>query len=369
MHGAGDLGRLIGWQRAVAVDSSSKARLAYAGALDAVWDAPCDSGHLFGRCHHKIAFELVTASFVDSVVGPWDPAAQCRPILELAPPEASSLDDVEGDTIYGPRLIAALRAIGAAAVSSTCCSDKAKAALSSLIGAHQRAMSACEHGYHHSHSDSLVAARAALWQAAGGDDETVLRYVKAYLPDSRLLAEALQALAAAAEERPAAALHARRLWPRVMDTVLDAAVADPDLFTTRMWGSYAESALIPNPVGRSRYLTIEGTDEPHSWRDLLAWSPQVDRWLDVISRSRMSIDHLVIAVGELEVDEQVEQGLRWIERIVSGEGSDCGDTFTLPEWLRERRIDLVSKEQVGRWQRIVDRLVLADDDRVADLTD
>lgn len=364
-----DPDRFVAMHHAVAVNSGTEARLAYARALDVVWAAPCDTEHLFGRCHHEIAFELVTASFVESVIGSWDPATWHRPMHRLDPPEASSLDGVDGDDIHAPRLVAALRATGAAAISSACCAHRATKALPWLIAAHQRAMTAHEYGYHHSHSDALVAARAALWQATDGDDETVLRYVAAYLSDSRVLAEALQAIAVAAEERPDAARHACRLWPRIMDIVLDAAQADPKLFTARTWGGAAESALIPNPGSRSRYLTVEIRGEPCPWRDLLAWSPQVDRWLDTISPSRRSVDHLVVAVGELDVAAQVEQGLRWIERIVSGDADGLAHTYTLPRWLRERRADLVGEGQLGRWQRIVDRLVVAGDDRVSDLAD
>jgi hypothetical protein len=74
----------------------------------------------------------------------------------------------------------------------------------------------------------------------------------------------------------------------------------------------------------------------------------------------MAIDHLVIAVRELNIVDQIEQGLRWIERIVAESGSNCASTFTLPEWLHERRADLVTD---------VDMLVVAGDSRVADLAD
>jgi hypothetical protein len=40
----------------------------------------------------------------------------------------------------------------------------------------------------------------------------------------------------------------------------------------------------------------------------------------------------------------------------------------MPEWLRERRPDLVTPDQIARWQRVVDLLVVAGDVRVADLT-
>ncbi|HZJ49674.1 MAG TPA: hypothetical protein VFF07_02215 [Actinomycetota bacterium] len=368
-QGADDVNELIELNRAVSVMGVSEVRLAYARALDAVWIAPCDTAHLHGRCHHRIALDLVTESFLDSVFGAWDSEAQRRPVVRLDPPEASSLDTVSGDDIYCPRLTPALRAMGAAAISSACCREDARVALRFLLAAHQRAMLAYEHGYHHSQSDSLVAARAALWQAIDKHDDVVLEYVRNYVSNARVLAEGLQALAAAAEERAKAGRHARRLWPIVMDVVLDAAEVNRELFAERTWGDYAEAALIPNPGAEWGYVTLEMGGEPYCWRDPLSWAPQVDRWLGAITRSRMSIDQLVIAVRDLDVADQVEQGLRWIERIVAESGANCASTFTLPEWLRERRADLVTNDHIGRWQRVVDLLFVAGDSRVADLAD
>jgi hypothetical protein len=257
MHGTDDVGELTELSRAISVRGASEARLAYARALDAVWAAPCDTAHLYGPCHHRIALDLVTESFLDSVIGPWDSELQRRSIVTLDPPAASSLDALNGDDIYARRLTPALRATGAAAISSTCCQDEARAALRSLLAAHQRAMLAYEHGYHHSQSDSLVAARAALWQAIDDRDDVVLQYVQSYIEHPRVLAEGLQAITAAAEERADAGEHARRLWPRIMDLVLDAAEANPQVFTERTWGDYAEADLIPNPAAEWHYLTIE----------------------------------------------------------------------------------------------------------------
>ena len=95
--------------------------------------------------------------------------------------------------------------MGSAAASQAYCNDAARPALESLLAAHQRGMLAFEHGYHHGHGDSLVAARAALWQAIDGRDDVVLAYIGRYLKNSRLLAEGLKAIAAAGEERPDAA--------------------------------------------------------------------------------------------------------------------------------------------------------------------
>lgn len=360
---------LMSLSRAVAVNGVKETRLFYSQSLDVVWNSPCDVEHLGGRCHHEIAFDLVIESLVPSRIGSWNNELQRRSIDELEPPEASSLDNLGGKEIIVGRLTSGIRALGSAAAVTSCVRERAREALASTLAAHQRAMLAHEHGYTHSDSDSLVAARASLRQAVVGHDELVLEYIRTYLPNPRMLSEGLRALNAAAEEQTDLGEQARRLWPTIIDLVLDAAEEDRELFDQRRWGDYAESSLIPNPTGNWGYLTAERSNDPQPWRDLLSWAPQVDRWLDTITRSRMSIDNLVIAVGELEITDQINQGLHWIERVVSNSGDSCATTFTLPEWLHERRPDLVSSDQVDAWMRIVDMLIVAGDRRVADLAD
>lgn len=360
--------RLIALNGAAAWGASNEARLAYARGLDVVWSAAC-STDLQGRCHHEVAIDVVEGSCRDCVLGPWDNDLQQRTIAQLDPPMVSSLAAIDGDRIIVRRLSAAIRAYGSAAISGACCRQHAQEALDILLAAHRRGMLAHEHGYHHSDSDSLIAARAALWQATDGRDRPLFDHVEAYLGDSRMLAEALRAINAAAEEQPEAAAEARRLWPSLMDLVLDVGADSPGVFTDRHWGDYALAELVPNPAYAWGYLTLELAGEPERWRDLLAWSSQVDRWLSVAAGNRKSIDALVIAVRELELADQVDTGLKWIEQIVQGGGNECVSTFTLPEWLHERRADLTTPEQEARWQRAVDLLVVSGDTRVADLAD
>lgn len=356
---------LIALNRALAWGASNEARLSYARNLDAVWSAPC-STDLQGRCHHREAWNLVEGACRDCVLVPWNKDHQRR-IIQLQPPILASLESIDADSIIVHRLSAALRACGAAAISNACCKDDAQKALDVLLAAHRRGMMAQEHGYHHSSSDSLIAARAALWQATNGRDRPLLEHIQAYMNDSRMITEALRATNAAAEESADAAATAKRLWPKLMDLVLDAGVGSAD-FDGRYWGDTALAALVPNPAYTWGYLTMELAGELERWRDLLAWSHQVNRWLSVAVGSRESIDALVVAVRELEIADQVDTGLKWIERIVQGEGN-CPRTFTLPEWLRERRADLATPEQRDRWQRIVDTLVVSGDTRLADLAD
>jgi hypothetical protein len=114
---------------------------------------------------------------------------------------------------------------------------------------------------------------------------------------------------------------------------------------------------------------LETIGEPYRWRDLTAWGPQVDRWCESTTGARMGVDHLVVAVRELDIPTQVDVGLKWIERTIQRAGGPIELTYTLPEWLRERRADLVNDEQKARWQRVVDLLVVAGDSRIADLAD
>jgi hypothetical protein len=155
-----------------------------------------------------------------------------------------------------------------------------------------------------------------------------------------------------------------------MDLVLDAyAGAGTDHNSRRRDDDSAFAALVPKPAYSWGYLTLEFVGEPEQWRDLVAWSQQVDRWLNVAVGSRESIDALVSAVRELEIKDQIETGLIWIERLVQRSRENSAYTFTLPEWLRELRAKLTTSEQETRWQRIVDALVVSGDMRVADLTD
>jgi hypothetical protein len=364
---ADDIECLVKLTRAVAVTGSNEARLAYARGLDAVWSERCDPTHLFGTCHHAIAFGLVTESFLRSRLGDWNVEAQRRSVVELDPPGVEGLASVEPEKILVRRLTPALRATGAAAASSACCAKAAYESLRSLLGAHRRGMLAHD-GYHHSHSDALVAARAALWQVATGRDELLLEHMSGLLTSSKVLAEALRAVCAAAEEHPNAGRAAQRLWPAIMDLVL-AAAESSGVLTERTWGDWADAALIPTPAGEWGYLTTELTGEPFRWRDLMSWTPQVERWLASTRASRTALVHLVIAVRELDVTDQVNHGLRWIEQAVERAGNGCASTDALPEWLRERRADVRGEDQTARWQRVVDLLVVAGDTRVSDLAD
>ena len=356
---------LVLLSEAMVTGNSNETRLEYARTLDHVWQAPCSPD---GRCHHEVAYNLVEASFHDCILGPWDNELQERQIVTLQPPVMASLAQVTNDRILVDQLGPAIRALGSAAIRDVCCRSAARDGLDTLLAAHRRGMLAYEHGYMHSDSDSLIAARATLWQATDGRDKPLLDHIRGYLSNTRLLAESLRAVNAAAEEQRPAADAALRLWPVLIDLVLDAADENPEILSERRYGDGAFSELIPNPAYTVGYLNLEPSHEPVKWRNLLAWTDQVERWVSMAS-GRECIDALVTAVRELDPAHQVKVGLSWIETVVAASGKDCAHTYTLPEWLHERRADLTTAEQQSRWQRVVDLLVLAGDRRVADLAD
>ena len=202
-----------------------------------------------------------------------------------------------GKQIVPHALLAAIRALGAAAASGACCRGAAQRDLTMLLDAFRRAMTAQEFGFDNSNSCSLVAARAALQQAAAGHPTILLEHVLESISNPRVLAETLGAVAAAAEEHDDLAATARRIWPQIMDTVMDMSERSGVLTGDRD-GIYARAELIPNPANEWLYHTRERSDEPRPWADLLAWSPQVERWLAIAPGTRVSIDQLALIVHE-----------------------------------------------------------------------
>ena len=150
---------------------------------------------------------------------------------------------------------------------------------------------------------------------------------------------------------------------------MDTAPCSP-LVADDLEGRLARAALIPNPPSEFMYHTRELAGEPHPWTDLLAWTRQVERWIAIAPGDRESIDQLVVAVGHLDKADQIDTGLRWIEALLQATSTGRrGNTWTLAEWLQDRRADLATTEQVARWQRLLDMQVVSGNTQIAHLAD
>ena len=246
--------RLIALSTALAGYPSVPARLAYARSLDSIWASPCSS-RLPLRCHHKTALKILQHSLRDCVTEHGHSegsGVRSQPGIK----RASALAKQDGEQIVPHGLLAAIRALGAAAASGACCRGAAQRDLTVLLDAFRRAMTAQEFGFDNSNSCSLVAARAALQQAAAGHPTILLEHVLESISNPRVLAETLGAVAAAAEEHDDLAATARRIWPQIMDTVMDMSERSGVLTGDRD-GIYARAELIPNPANEWLYHTRE----------------------------------------------------------------------------------------------------------------
>lgn len=352
--------------RALALNAPQETRIALAQGLDVIWATHCDRSDFGGKCHHDIAFDWMQESFAYSVVGKWDPHLRRFLAVRLDSNASTPFANVKPEHILPSQLPPAIRAFGTAAIHQHCATHRARESLDSLVDAHRRGTLAHEHGQHRDHNDALIVARSQLQQASDGRDEGVLRYIEGYLGRPHRLSQALRAVAAAGEESETLARHAQRLWPRLMDRVLDAAKEDANILAERTWGEFVVTSLIPSPA--DIYITRE-VAAPIRWPRPLEWPAQMERWIEQVPASRRALDMLVAAVYEMNLADQVATGLKWVWQLVAKSDGECVGTITLPGWLRERRPDIKGEEPLAQWQRVVDRLVVAGESRVSDLAD
>jgi hypothetical protein len=269
-----------------------------------------------------------------------------------------------------PFLSAAIRALGAAASMDNCERGRSHELLAAVLAAHRRGMTGFDHGYQHSRTDNLIAARGLLMLAAGGSDALLLEHFDAYAEDSRLLEELLDALAAAAGENQQIAYTARRLWPALIDRGLDLLGEPKPPSRHQRWRRQAIAAFMPNPSYDYDYLCRELDSDPIVWTDVETWQPQVERWLPMAAGQRESLDSLVHLLHSVPDDQQGQLGLTWVETLVRDDPSEVAwKSYLLPEWLHDVRPYIHEPDLIDRWQRIVDMLIVAGDTRVTDLAD
>ncbi|MCP3963602.1 MAG: hypothetical protein GY719_37680 [bacterium] len=349
--------------------SPDEVRLFYAQAMDPIWQAPCDDANPTA-CHHSRAIDLLQDSARECVLGGWDVESKKSTIKCLEGPLEDAFEEIAADKIIVLCLSPAIRGLSVAAYTPNCCKDKARALLAALIAAHWRGLAAYKRRYQHRASDTLVAARALLVEVANGKEDLLRAHVKHYIDADGLLAELLRALAASAEENPTAADAARRMWPRLIDQVLNLVEEGRRSCGHRHFGSEALAALIPNLAHETTYLRRELEAEPIDWPDVLAWRRQVKRWLPAAAGNVECVDALVRRLDSHEEADQVAVGLPWIEVLVEGgPGEVASNSWFLPDWLRKLQPHVDGTEHLSSWRRIVDMLVVAGDTRVAEFSD
>jgi NACHT domain-containing protein len=350
----------------LATHGSQEVRLLLAQACDEHWRAPCDSDGST-RCHHQEILRILEESARECLVGQWQPRLRRSQLDQVDGGLASGLDVAPADRIIVPRLSPAIRGLSTAATTLHCCTQAAGDLLEALLRAHRRGLIARDYRYQGSANDTLAAARSLLLMASQGNDDLFWKHLDDCAQHSGLLSSVLRALVAAAEERESLAMQARRLWPQLMSRVLDRwdAIEDDSVHDRRS----ALAELIPNPTPDGRYLWREIESEPIAWHNLLDWDDYVERWVSHVAGDAGCVDQLIGALRTLPIEVQAGRGISWIEALVSRDPAAVARrSWLLPGWLEKVRASLRGPDLVA-WQRVVDSLVVANDPRVARLSD
>jgi len=357
------------YQRATAAASNlaraaaHEVRVHLARGLDRLWEIPCPQD---GPCHHEEALQLSTETMRDCAFGDWDPNTGQRPFVNLDDPVIASLTATAGDAIYVSRLDPAIRALAPAALANTCISKVARDLFDALLSTHRRALLAYEQDMDHRGTHALIAARALLAIAAEGDDTPIFEHVLAYRDIPMRLDSFLRALSAAAEESPARAATARRIWPTVVDCVIGLKVSGHTPFEGGRYTRDALPALIPNLAAEVAYLYREVETKPIVWWEPAALLPVVEQWLPHARGNPTCVDQVVSFLSSVEAAEQARLGMPWIEDLVLPNPDGIANrSFLITSWLIEIRPAAADAGLLHEWQRVVDSLVVAGVGRLA----
>ena len=252
-------------------------------------------------------------------------------------------------------------------MANICVSTQARDLLQVVLTAQRRSLLSYQHDDADDRgSHTLVSARALLTVAECGDDAAIHEHLNAYAQNSALLGNLLRGLSASAEETGSRATTARRIWPSVVRHVLALNDSGHSPFQDRHYGDTTLAALMPNLASETAYLYREFRDASIAWWDPLAMQPEVETWLTPAAGRAFCLDHLIGFLRVLPHDDQVRTGLPWVWKLVlAAPAQAASHSFTLPDWLIENRTGAVAIGLAGRWQEIVDALVVAGVRRLA----
>lgn len=343
---------------------ADEVRLYLARGLDRVWTTPCAEA----ECrHHEVGLQFAIETMRECVLGDWDSDAERRSIVALEEPVNELLANIADSSILSSRLDAAIRALAPAAMADIYVSARARELLLTLLAAQRRALLSQEHGIvDHRGSHSLVSARALLTLAEHGDDAAIYAHIDAYADNSTLLATLLRALSAAAEETPARAATARRIWPDVVSHVLALNDSDHSRFRDHRYDDMTIALLIPNATHENSYLYHEVKTNPIKWWEPIALQLDLRAWLAAAAGRPGCVDQLISFLGVLETETQVRTGIPWVATLVlANAASVAGRTFLLSDWLIETQTAAEAVGLMDGWQEVVDALVVAGVTRLA----
>ncbi|WP_143332084.1 hypothetical protein [Clavibacter michiganensis] len=360
-------GQVVSANRWAATHASLDDRLTWSRSLDRVWDADPVDLPVVGNSH-EFVLHLIETSIRGCLIGDWDDERLRRQSRSLVGPLIEELSTADADGIIAERLLPAIRALqnapGAGALGG-----RARMLLQVLLTTYMRVRQQEEHGPQHGATDMLIVVRALL-VIHGQHPDAILRQLEGIMDRSDLLDEFMDGICAVAEESPALGRTAAAVWPSLLERAMNLIDVGHVPVGRGLLATRGVAALIPNPAYGSNFLLREMQGAPIAWIPFNALAPLVSRWVTFAGGDGRFADQLVMFVRLAGVDEQVELGLPWLEELIRVDPiAVARRSYLLPEWLKEIRLAAGPTVWKSNWQRIVDVLLVAGDDRVADLAD
>ncbi|RSZ61228.1 ATP-binding protein [Corynebacterium hylobatis] len=351
---------------AVAGTAPLETRLYLTRGCDIVWDSPCHGT----PCIHKTAISWVLETARGAELGAWEMHNQRRSRVYIEGDVPTRLQELDGTSIDLSMLNASIRGLGAAAAAHHCYTNEAARLLAQFLDVQRRTMvthAGKRWGVDHRGDYALVAARAILDNYASYRAvRPVLDHLDVLSVDADLLSGFLHSLAAAGAENDRRAQAARDLWPTVLDHALTYASQSPSPYRDRHWGDWAAAALLPEPLSWTQGLYNELAGAPIEWVNAEDLLDLIDQWVPLGRAKTKCVDALIRILRKLPVAEQVARGLDWITELCSRNGQVViNQTWGSNDWLKEIRSTAEELDELHKWQKLVDAMVVAGNEDLA----
>ncbi|MCU1417160.1 MAG: hypothetical protein JWP32_1334 [Schumannella sp.] len=363
------LTRVMSANRWAATHASLDDRMAWARSLDAIWSQePVELPD--GKNSHDFLIGLIETSLRGCVLGPWSGKTQRRRAGRLNGPLLAHLASVDPKLVVSERLLPGIRALHVLATQAGERGERANLLLVQLLRTYTAARLSHDHTPQHSRTDMVTVARALLTLHENGQPEMLSQQLEAVIDRNDLLDEFMDALGAVGEENAWAGSIVAEVWPLLMDQALDLMDRGRSPMGDGFLAARGIASLIPNPTYDNQFLVRELDSTPMVWIEFGSIAPHVARWVPYAAGHRECVDQLVGMLRLATADEQVVLGVPWMEALVAANpAAIAGYTYLLSSWLHDIAPTARSSMENAAWQRIVDQLLVAGEERVADLAD
>lgn len=342
--------------------------------IEPLWSAPCPST---SHCPHKVAWTVIEEVLRQDCH--WERGKNRRGRARLHGPLEEALSAIPTEELALDCLPGVLTSCIHAAYSACCVAECARSLLDALLDAYSRAFRkrASGPGRSAEGGDGHRSVAGALFvTAARGDCVPLVAHVRALAGSATALEAFLRDMSCQATHAADVRRALPKVWPLLMATVLDLRLPDDRQYRSAL------AVLVPEPrVSRQDPwwppvpvdlapltnvlgVTMTNPDEILSaarsqWIGPKALLDLIERWIPVVQGEPRAVSALVGLVRTAPMSWQATTGLRWIERLISGDYHRV-EMFSgeLLDWL----IELHTSEQLAPRDakvlyRIVDALV------------